>query len=771
MNSLNKRRGSGYLVVIMFAAILLILFMIFGRVKSEHQLLQSKDVRRFMATNLAESALNCIVAEMNANRAFNTHRYYNEKNGWEGPVKARETLIGEMEDLKLDGVKDGIYSGKSSAGEFKSRFALYYGARENSKTKTFKEAEMYVKVEVVSKIGTGWNSKDTTCRKISAFLERRFPANENLLYDGEVLDLAALGPYVNNRKNQLNLGRLYGYHYVLFNQAGATCPGYELGGIEKIETPGFIRAYQNYRIGFSNKTSFTLHDQNDSLNVENFKDHDGYMVDGAHGAHPIKLTRLPKERIKTAAHRFRKTCGITITKDSLPFGKYKNPYNPRAKYVDLDFGDYMSAVDEGEAGAESEGDGELGDEEDEGTGGGSVGSSSDDPEIVRKLPGDKIIIYSEVPLRIWGCPDKTITIYSLEDIVIAGDFNQSPLTSQVYENNNYIDYKNKIFNGKYAGGKAGNKVGAMVMSEKRVYLDMSRPSLFVKNEMKPYFLYMLAKNLHPSTSAIEREAKEALCPAEPSLRRELVGLGPVDASGDREPYYGTIAWLCKNPTLNGGGTYSSNMEDVVNFFTPGPGAVFGIQDAHVRNELIEDLKSYLRRGGDLTVDEQDRLFEKAWRQATIEEEKMPALNAGPMGLIGHLFEEAVKDGKDGIFVPEMTVNAGIVSSVWRASKWKINASPTKTEDEIGNVAPFEYMKRPGFVIQRIYGSHTRLGTNKPDYFVGGEHTGRNILRRRVWDSTNLSNAKFKPLECPAVHNLLTFNEEQISEKEYREFGL
>lgn len=768
MISLSKRKGSGYLVVIMFASILLILFSIFGRVKSEHHLLQSKDVRRFMATNLAESALNCIVAEMNANRAFNTHRYYSEKKGWEGPVKSRETLIGDMEDLKLNGVKDGIYSGKSSSGEFKSRFALYYGARENSKTKTFKESEMYVSVEVVSKIGTGWKNKDVTCRKVTAFLERRFPANENLLYDGEVLDLAALGPYVNNRKNQLNLGRLYGYHYILFNQAGATCPGYQLGGMEKIETPGFIRAYQNYRIGFSNKTSFTLHDENDSLNVEKFKDHDGYILDGAHGAHPIKLTRLPKERIKSTAHRYRKTYGITITKDTLPFGKYKNPYNPSARYVDLNFGDYM-AVKEGSE--EQDGEGSGLDDEAESVEEGAVGGS-DDPDIMKGLRGDKIIIYSEVPLRIWGCPDKSITIYSLEDIVIAGDFNQSPTTSQVYENNNYIDYKNKITNGKYFGARAGNKVGALVMSEKRVFLDMSRPTLFAKNEMKPYFLYLLAKNLHPSSAAIEREAKEALCPPEPENRKPLVGLGPsVDESGDREPYFGTIAWLCKNPTLNGGGTYNSNMEDVINFFTPGPGPVFGIQDAHVRNEIIEDLKSYLRAGGDLTVDKQDRLFEKAWRQATIEEEKMPSLNAGAMGLMQHLFEEAVKDGKDGIFVPEMTVNAGIVSSTWRASKWKINASPTKIEDEIGNAAPYEYMKRPGFVIQRIYGSHIRLATNKPDYFVGGEHLGRNILRRRVWDSTNLSNSKFKPLECPAVHNLLTYKEEQISEKEYQEFGL
>ena len=92
-NYRHNKKGSGYLIVIAFASILLILFMIFGRVKSGHHQLQSKDVRRFVATNLAEAALNCIIAEMNANRAFNTHRYYSEKDGWTSPVKSRDSLL------------------------------------------------------------------------------------------------------------------------------------------------------------------------------------------------------------------------------------------------------------------------------------------------------------------------------------------------------------------------------------------------------------------------------------------------------------------------------------------------------------------------------------------------------------------------------------------------------------------------------------------------------------------------------------------------------
>jgi len=64
----------------------------------------------------------------------------------------------------------------------------------------------------------------------------------------------------------------------------------------------------------------------------------------------------------------------------------------------------------------------------------------------------------------------------------------------------------------------------------------------------------------------------------------------------------------------------------------------------------------------------------------------------------------------------------------------------------------------------------RLAAKEPEYFISGAHSGKNILRRRLWDPTNLRNAGFKPLEAPAVHNLLTFSEESISVKEYDNFS-
>lgn len=749
------------MIVISFAALLLIFFGIFGTVKSGQIVLQSKDVRRYMATNLGEAALACIIAELNANRAFSTHWHYRERDNefWHSPIKKRETLLGDMGSIYVSGVTDGIYYGGSDAGEFKAKIAPMYGTREDSKTQTLLEGEMYTRAEIMAKIGGGWGSNEKTYRKITALIERRYPATESILYDGEMLDLGALGPY-DRRENVLRRGRLYGYHYITFNTGGGSCRGSELFEMEKIESPGMIRALKDTRISFADDSSTVLSSQNDSINVGEFETHDGFLVDGNHGAHPIKFTRLPRERIKATAHRYRKTYGVTLLEGDLPYGNYENPYDPSTRYVDLDFGDFRvsrSATRNDELDEDDSID--AGDGTDYSTG-------SDDPQIIRERRGSKILVYAEVPLRIWGCPDRTITIYSTSDIVIAGDFNQSPTTPQVYDDDTFMNYSFEI-----ANGKGRNKVGALIMSEGRVLIDISRPTLFAKNEIKPYFLYSLAYALNPSSPEVEREIKPSLAPINSNNRRSIVGLGEMGTDGNFLPRYGTIAWLYNNKNTNSGGSYSINMEDLIQFFTPGFGGKprFGIRDDRARNELIEYFKNVVRVAGDLTVVEQDRIFEMAWKQAVLEEEKSPSTDSGAMGIMRSLFEEASKDSRDGIYLPEITINATLVSSARRAASWRIGNSPDKYDDEIGNAGSMAYLKDPGFIIQRVYGGVIRLATKEPDYFISGAHTARNTLRRRIWDPTNLRNQKFRPVEVPAVHNLLTFSDRMVAAKEFEEF--
>lgn len=760
----NNKRGFGYMIVISFTIILLIFFVVLGKVKSGQQFLQSKTVRRYVASTLCETALNCIIAELNSDRAFSTHWYFKDKGGkdkdnWVKPVKKRDTYLGNMGKIYVNGISNGLYTGGSDLGEFKAKFAIVYGAKGNAKTKTLLEQEMYERVEIVVKTGSG-KKGNTTCRKLTALLERRNPAAEHILFDGEMLDVGALGPFSKD-VNPIRAGRLYGYQWITFNTAGGSDRGSELYDTEKIETPGMIRGLKTTRIQFSNGKSFSLSSRNDSAHIKKFKIFDGYFLDGAHGAHPIKFSRLPKERLRAKAKRYKKTYGLIIKKGTLPFGKYKNPYNTHDQFVDLDFGDYFSGEREKKKSSSATADPDA----DE-SGNTKPPKKSDDPDIIKKKHGKKILIYSEVPLRIWGCPDRPITIYSEKDIVIGGDFNQSPLTLQDYPNDKFTDYKTKLTN-----GYRGNKVGALVMSEGRILVDLSHPTLFVKNEMKSYFLYCLGMALHPSSSAIEEELKESFCPVDVETRKGIVGLGGMGPDGNLQPRYGTIAWLYNNKTTKSGPAYVANTSDLTDFFTPGPNDKprFGIINATERKKIIETVMDSCRKGGDLPINKADEVFDMAWAQAIKEENDNPKKNAGAMGLMSHMFDEAKASLTDGINMPEISINAALVSSTRRSSSWKIGNTSPKTNWEIGNTGSLCYLPKPAFIIEKICGSIIRIASKKPKYFISGSKTPKNILRRLTWDKTNLSNPTFKPLEMPYVFNIINYSEEQISSKVFDKF--
>ena len=760
----NKKSGSGYLIVIGFTSIMLILFLIIGQMNSGQQLLQSKNTRKYLATTLGETALNCIITELNLNRSFATHWYYQNDSGnpkWKDPRKQRESNLGDMGKIYVEGVKNGVYYGGSDIGEFKARFAPIYNAREGRKTETLLEKELYEHVEIVVKTGTGSGEKNNTYYKILAKLERRNPGAEHLLFDGELLDVGALGPYI-GRENPLRRGRLYGYQFITFNTAGGADRGSELFKMEKIETPGFIRAIKSARIEFANRKKMHLSVKNDSSKISKFNTYDGYILDGAHGAHPIKLTRLPRERFKEKAIRYRKSYGVLIKKGDLEYSKYKNPYNKSDKYVDLDFGEYRCKRKDSSSSSSAPVDPDASE-----AGSSTESKGSDDPKIIcERKSGKRILVYSEEPLRIWGNPDRSITIYSEKDIVVAGDFNQNINAVQDYKTDDFLDYETEIKN-----GKGFDKVGALLMAEGRILIDMSQPAKFVKNEMKPYFLYWLGMSLNPYSDAQEKELKDNFCPRDPDKRTGIVGSGSEGPDGYPVPKFGTIAWLHKSQNVTSGPAYEANISDLRSFFTPGGGERprFVINDASAREEVINLVTKFCREGGDLTRDECDKIFEKAWKQAVIEEENSPSISSGAMGMIKGLFETAKEDLKDGIFMPEITINASLISSEKRGSKWRIGNSSEKIRDEMGNYGAREYLRKPAFLIQRIFGSEIRIANNEPRYFISKSLAGNSILRRRVWDKTNLKNQKFRPVEFPNTYNILTYTEEKISGKEFDRF--
>ncbi len=710
----QARRGSPYIVVLIFAFVLLIFLVTLTRVKTNQILLLSRTAQDFLALTVAETGLNCALGEMSVDYDFSTHNTYsaNKPQPWGRATKRKHSpFIADFKDISISSGNEGTYAGTTGLGGFKVRVAKQWG-KSFALTQTLAEEHMFTHAMAMGHVGEAY-------RKIDALLEKRCIFSEHLLYDGEILDLA-LGPF-ENAPYKIDRGRLYGYQYVTFSTLGGTDQGCQPTNVEKIESPGMIRAFRTVQLAFADGSTAPFTPDNDSSNPGKFNTHAGRLVDGNHSAHTHKIHRLSKEYYQVLT---KNQDGVVLTKkDFAKPSLWRNPYKPKEEYYDLDFGEF---------------------------------ASNDDPFKT----GDKenAVIYSEVPLRIFGGPDgegnKTITIFCEKDIVIGGDFNQRIDCKQDYPDKESIEYATKINN----GTKRGDKVGALLLSLGRVWIDHSRPARYLKNELRPYFMLLLARALRP-TFEDEKFTRGILCPADPAKRDTLPGR---DKNGHE---FGTIVFFFENRTPNPV-LAAEKISDVTDLLTPGPVGKprFAIKDEAVRKKIIDEViracRDPIGTGPCLSKKDQDTIFEMVWAQAVKEEEEDTKSPSAPMALVPYLYDEAMKDFTDSIYPPEITINAILVSSARRFAKFTVGVGMPKVLDEIGNIdAPSAGLHlvtpAPAVLIQRLYGSEIRLANMPADVFLDGQFSGTRILRRRSWDKGNQSGA-FQPVGLAYTYNILTF---------------
>ncbi|MBF0544865.1 MAG: hypothetical protein HQM08_10550 [Candidatus Riflebacteria bacterium] len=792
MKLIQNRSGMGFFILIALAAIFGILIVMMFSVQSNQVLWLSKNEKDFFSNTVAEAALNIALGELEINPCFRTAWHVRTGTGgkltWESPVKSYKPSFENCEDLSLAGVNEGVYSGSTRNGMFKFKLAPFFGAKENKNTKSLKEASMFVRCEIVACVGTHGSEKEDSYRRITAILEKRCPIYEYLLFDGELLDLG-YGPY--DTPNIFRGGRLYGYQWITFNTSGSGDQGSDLKEIEKIETPGMIRALKDTKVDFLGKVCTTFGASNDSGKPGKLQSLQGFALDEFAGGRAYKVHDLSsKTYLEKAKYlsKFKKG-GFIVEEDSFPKSNWKNPYDTDTTFYDIDFGEpnYRDVASHSTS-PDDEGDDSSASSDDDDNENSAGKLDSDPPKNgddggrespLTKVRGKKVLIYSKFPLRIWGCPDRTTTIFCEKDIVIAGDFNQTPTTIQDYPDANFIDYKTPIKNGRQTNSRVFNKVGALLISQGRIIIDHSRPTLFAKNEMKPYFLYLLGMTLGPNESG-EKYLLEQVCPADPANLKEINGGGQSDPSGN-SPTFKVIDWMLRySNTISTGPLFLEQIASISNFFTPSTDGSprFGIQNSEERQKIIDLFVGDCKKGGILKVADLNEIFENAWKVAVDEEEKSPKQGCGAMGLMNGLFDLALKTAKSGKFTigihpPEITINASLVSSTRRSSAWKIGSTGPKVFDEVGNVestnpAMIEYLKTPRFVIQRVFGSEIRLGTAEPTYFLSGVSSGRAILRRRIWDKS-LAGGDYQPPALFYTHDIMSMRDDLITKKDFDSF--
>ncbi|MBF0542788.1 MAG: hypothetical protein HQM08_00020 [Candidatus Riflebacteria bacterium] len=775
----SKNRGQAIIVVLLICMVLgILLGAVFNFQRGQINLL-SKSAKDYLAICAAEVGINCVLSEMKTNPAFVTHgNAYIPQKDWVEPAPHTHYYIKSVSGLELDNPSRGVYSGRITlertrvVADFKTRVRRI-PSKENHLTQTVDESDRYYLVESIGRIGDVY-------RKVSAVVERFFPS-AFLLYDEQILDLGGQGPY-RVRPGILRRGRIYGHEMIKLSRRGLFDTGTEFREIEKFSTPGSIKstydAYFQFRNGKEGrlkssgsddpKTFDTFPEESNGITLGQF------VLDGFHGGKSEKLPPLNPLVYKNSVHP-----KPIILNDSSQFegfekSKWRNPVRPQEEVFDLNFGWKFSSS------------------------------------------GEKVVFYSTVPLRVWGCPPyKAITIFCEKDVYIAGDFNANPKSPQNYTEG-YIDYKDPITNGV-------DKNGAMIISMGRIWFDYSNPMLFLRNEFHTMLDYEMASRLQgystdtqpllpdsansgnpnsgnqngsgshrisapvcyiASHAIDEFLLMKAVYPyhnspnSDPRMPLTSVGFSAISALNavPKDPNAVSLsleflASLYLNPAFAGIREYFTYSEDPTEYKYR-----FGIKSTTKREIELTKLAVSCYTLGAIPVTLRDHVINELLDEATNEVLKdEPNQALGAWNAVDRLFKLALSK-KQGFRMPEMTVNAMLIDSAQINARWDDRDGVVKVENEIGNIfSPearcFPYVGSNTRIILRHMGGKIHLRTTPTKEFLDGRlREDNSIVRRNVWDSTYVpGSGDFYPPHQPAGFNIATWFDAPSSAQEFDSF--
>ncbi|HOY67005.1 MAG TPA: hypothetical protein PLP29_08950 [Candidatus Ozemobacteraceae bacterium] len=736
----RSRFGQALIVVLMIALVLGILAgAVFQFQRGQIHLL-SRGAKDYLALCVAEAGVHAVLAEMKADYQFVTHgNPYIPQKGWTSPAKHKHWLVGNVEGLKLDHAEKGTYTGRLTmkktriTGEFKVRVKLA-GAKNAVETKTVDEAHRYFILEAVGRVGDA-------CRKVEAVLEKYVPGSY-MEYDGQVLDLAALGP---NRlvPGVVRRGRLYGQEMLKVGKRGVTDAGLELLEMEKISTPGYFKTTSGMRVEFRNGKNGHLKPDADSDLPEGFETFPEtgmskvlcqFVLDGMRGGKSERFPELNPQYWLKAGDPAPIVLVPGFSFKGYHPSKWRNPAKPGEIVYDLKFPDkYFNN-------------------------------------------GDKTLIYSMVPLRIWGNPPfKALTIVCEKDVYIAGDFNQHPKNPQNWTTG-WREYDKELENGT-------DKNGVMIISMGRIWFDYSNPLNFLREELKVLLDYEIGMRLGgdelnplamipivypPRFGTTARDLRLPMLAlnfnkistlfALPKTPPEVIPLtmGSLAVHSALKPLREYLE-ISENPEVNR--------------------QRFGVKGFLARQKIVGAIGGACYMTGILAPFERDIAINMILEQMEKEMDDDPPNKAlGIWNSCDRLFKMAVKNPKTGFRLPEMTVNALLIDSAELNARWDALDGAGKVTNELGNIDNeamrcFRYAGDDTRVILRHHGGMIHLRNRKADVFLDGRfREDQPIVRRRSWDSTFVrGGGDYFPPYPPAAFNIITWRDDTATVDEFNTF--
>lgn len=737
---ITKRAGQAIIALLMICLIMGILAGAVFTFQSGQRHLLSRTATDYLALSVAEAGLHAVMAEMNADYQFVTHgNPYIPRDDWGAPATRRYFHIANTDILTIDSNNRGTYTGTLNLpvmrkrGQFKVRMRLLR-AFNSTETTTVSESHRYFLLEAAGRVGDSH-------RIISTVIEKTVPGNY-LLYDGQILDTGAFGPY-SGTFGQFDSSRIYGHEMISFSQRGSIDRGVRLTNTEKIYTPGHIFAHTNTNIEFSDNNRITLTSSNDSSNPDNFVNYkrksdrrviDYYIQDGEHGARSHKFPQLNPEYWRSATRPAPIILRPGSNYGNFKQSKWRNPAKPNETVYDLFFGWEYRNLDK------------------------------------------KVLLYSEVPLRIWGCPPyKGLTIFSEKDVYIAGDFNANPDNPQNYDSS-YMDYTRDVRNGT-------DKNGVQVLSMGRIWFDYSNPMQFLRNEFRTLIDYEIAMALggeelntvalggivfppRMNTGAADRRAPMTfmhfpVLSALFSLPKEPPEIIPV-----------TVAGIGMHPQLENLRNYLRPSENPAEYSER-----FSISSRTARARIYANIGNRAYTTGTLTRRARDSIIDTILDQAEKDiQEGNSGRNMGPWNAADRLYRLARKYPGTGFRMPEMTVNAMLIDSSELNARWSVKNSRNKVRNELGNIESsfmrsYRFMNPNSRLILRHHGSMIHLRNRPESVFLNGSaREDSPLVRRQTFDRTFVrTGGDYFPPYPMAGFSILTWEDKSLEPEKFANF--
>lgn len=735
----KKCAAASFLLILLITFILGILLGAIINTQRAQVTLLSKQAKDFLALCVAEAGMHCVLAEMKADYQFVTHgNPYVPTENWANPAKRRFYLLGNTENLEIERVNRGTYKGKihmralKLTAEFRVRVRLI-NAKNSLETKSIDESHRYFLLESIGKV-------TDTYKKVVAILEKYLPANY-LIYDGQVLDLGGYGPY-RFYTGVLRGGRIYGHDMLIFSKRGLLDTGLELIDIEKVSTAGWIKVLKNTFFKSENLSTWLKPiDYNSCIdNFDSFSIKQGnkiitqYVLDGLRGAKSEKFPVLNYKYWLEAQDPKPIILDKGPTFEGFKEAKWRNPAKPNEVVYNLYFGWDFESIE------------------------------------------DKVLIYSKVPIRIWGCPKwKALTIFCEKDVYIAGDFNQNPSHPQNYDLG-WKDYTETPRNGI-------DKNSVVIMSLGRIWFDYSNPMLFLRNEMMTVIDYEIAMALGGDEVNPVILASVVYPPkfssTSPDLRQPMTAINfkvinSLFALPKQPPQVipATLAGLYLHPLLKKLNDYFELTSDAELAKKR-----FSIKSFLKRKEIIGKIAAACYLKGFITKGERDKIIKLALDQVEKEiEEEEPNQFLGPWNIADRIYNLAITHPKTLFKFPEMTINALLIDSAEINALWDPTNSQNKVQNELGNISSkemrsFPFIRKDSNFILRHFGGRMHLRNTRVSEFLSGNlRDDTPVIRRHIWDSTFVrGGGDYFPPYPPCAFNIICWNEHNTTNEEFESF--